>query len=298
MNLRQIEIFRAVMLAGSVTEAARLLHVSQPGISRALGHIELQLGLRLFERRKGRLLPTQEAEALFSEVEHVYRGVARIDECVAALKSGGQLSLRVLASPSTGLEMVPQALTALGRAYPGASFYLEILAAREMGRGLAAQEADIAVSTLPIDDPLLVARPIGRWTLACVFPKGHALAQQRALKPAHILKERLIAFSADTPQGRIVADWCEAHRCAPNAQIEVRAGQNACAMAAAGAGIAIVDDLTARACMTDKLAFRPIAGAPSFEIFAVGHAQAAGSLLARRFAQEAERALRRLRTGR
>ena len=56
MNLRQIEVFRAVMLAGSVTDAARSLHVSQPGISRMLSHIELQLGLRLFERRKGRLL--------------------------------------------------------------------------------------------------------------------------------------------------------------------------------------------------------------------------------------------------
>jgi DNA-binding transcriptional LysR family regulator len=57
MNLRQIEVFRAVMLAGSVTDAARSLHVSQPGISRMLSHIELQLGLRLFERHKGRLRP-------------------------------------------------------------------------------------------------------------------------------------------------------------------------------------------------------------------------------------------------
>jgi DNA-binding transcriptional LysR family regulator len=57
MNLRQIEVFRAMMLAGSVTDAARLLHVSQPGISRMLGHIELQLGLTLFERGRGKLRP-------------------------------------------------------------------------------------------------------------------------------------------------------------------------------------------------------------------------------------------------
>ena len=80
MNLRQIEVFRAVMLAGSVTDAARLLHVSQPGVSRMLGHIEVQLGVRLFERGRGKLRPTPEAQALYAEVEHVYRGVQRIDK--------------------------------------------------------------------------------------------------------------------------------------------------------------------------------------------------------------------------
>ncbi|VTU31438.1 LysR family transcriptional regulator [Variovorax sp. PBL-E5] len=295
MNLRQIEVFRAVMLAGSVTDAARLLHVSQPGISRMLAHVELQLGLSLFERRKGKLLATPEAQALFAEVEQVYRGVARIDECALALKSGKLLTLRVLASPSTGLEMVPRAIAALTQQFPAARIYLEILAAREMVKRLVAHEADVAISTLPIDDALLTSKPIGRWTLACVFPKGHPFEQRRSLSPRDILRERLIAFSADTPQGRIIADWCARHRCEPDAPIEVRAGQAACAMAACGAGVAIVDDLTARGCMTDRLGFRPIAKAPSFDVFAVTNESFAGSLLARRFVGHAEAALQRLR---
>ena len=295
MNLRQIEVFRAVMLAGSVTDAARQLHVSQPGISRMLSHIELQLGLRLFERRKGKLLPTPEAQALFAEVEQVYRGVARIDERALALKSGHMLALRVLASPSTGLEMVPRALAALGQRFPAARIYLEILAARDMVKRLLSHEADVAISTLPVDDPRLQSRAIGQWTLACVFPKGHALAARRTLRPADILKERLISFSADTPQGRIIADWCVRHRCEPNAQIEVRAGQTACAMAAAGTGVAIVDDLTARGCMTDSLAFRPIAGAPSFDVFALTHRNVAASQLSEVFVAQAEAELERLK---
>ena len=90
MNLRQIEVFRAIMLAGSITDAARLLHVSQPGISRMLGHIELQLGLRLFERRRGRLHPTPEAQALYAEVDRVYQGVQRVDEKARDLREGNQ----------------------------------------------------------------------------------------------------------------------------------------------------------------------------------------------------------------
>jgi len=295
MNLRQIEVFRAVMVAGSVTDAARLLHVSQPGVSRMLAHIELQLGLPLFERRKGRLLPTPEARELHAEVEQVYRGVRRIRERATALKDGTGLSLRVLASPSTGLDMVPQAVASLAAEDPSSRIYLEIAPAREMVNQLVIGEADVAISTLPVDHALLASRVLGRWSMACVFPKGHALGARRTLGPRDVLRERLIAFSPDTPQGRLVAEWCARHRLAPAATVEVRAGQTACALAAAGAGVAIVDDLTARACRTDKLDFRPIARSPAFEILAVTNAGVALSRLGQAFVARAETALRRLR---
>lgn len=79
MNFRQVEVFKAIMTAGSVTDAARLLHVSVPAVSQVLSHTESQLGFPLFERIKGRLHPTTEAHRLYSEVELVYQGVQRID---------------------------------------------------------------------------------------------------------------------------------------------------------------------------------------------------------------------------
>ena len=110
MNLRQIEVFRAVMQAGSVTAAAERLHVSQPGVSRLLAHLELQLGVTLFARRKGRLHATAEAETLYAQVERVYGGVRDIDDCARGLKQGQGLVLRVLCSPSLGLALVPRAM--------------------------------------------------------------------------------------------------------------------------------------------------------------------------------------------
>ena len=58
INLRQIEVFRAIMLTHSMSGAAKALHVSQPAISRLVSHTEQRLGLKLFERIKGRLYPT------------------------------------------------------------------------------------------------------------------------------------------------------------------------------------------------------------------------------------------------
>jgi DNA-binding transcriptional LysR family regulator len=128
-----------------------------------------------------------------------------------------------------------------------------------MVKRLSAHEADVAISTLAIDDPLLSSRPLGKWTLAGVFPKA-ARARSQAHAETHRHPEGTddFAFSPDTPQGRIIADWYVSNGCKPDAQIEVRAGQTACALAAAGAGVAIVDDLTARGCMTDRLSHRPI----------------------------------------
>ncbi len=73
MNLRQIEVFRAVMLRRSVTDAARMLGVSQPTLTKVLRHAEDQLGFRLFRREKGRLRPTEEAELLFTDADRIFR---------------------------------------------------------------------------------------------------------------------------------------------------------------------------------------------------------------------------------
>ncbi|STV86800.1 transcriptional activator protein LysR [Klebsiella michiganensis] len=58
VNLRHIEIFHAVMTTGNLTEAARMLHTSQPTVSRELARFEKVLGLTLFSRTRGRLQPT------------------------------------------------------------------------------------------------------------------------------------------------------------------------------------------------------------------------------------------------
>jgi DNA-binding transcriptional LysR family regulator len=269
MNLRQIEVFRATMLTGSTADAARLLHVSQPGISRMIGHIELQLGVQLFERGKGRLKPTPEAHALYVEVEQVYRGVQRVDARALALKSGGGLAVRVLASPSTLLEIVPGAVASLSADYPDSRIYVESQLVRDMVRLLSTGEADVGISNLAIDHAPLVTQVVGTWSLSCVFQKGHRFEKETSVPIAEIVKERLIAFSPDTPQGRLVADAYPSAIDPGKPGIEVRSGQVACALAAAGAGVAVVDSLTARAWPHAQLSFRPVRKAPSSKVYVV-----------------------------
>lgn len=271
MNIRQIEVFRAVMQSGSITGAANLLHVSQPGISRMLAHIELQLGLTLFERGRGKLRPTPEAQALHAEVEQVYQGVQRIDERARELKEGSGLKLRVLCSPSTGLEVVPSAICALNHLYPDSRIYLETQLAREMVAQLVRHEADIAISTLEIEHALLTSERLGNWRMVCVYPAGHAFDAYRTIPTRELLAEKLIGFAPDTPQGKLLAEWSETHATSIQPRIEVRSGQAACALVASGAGISVVDELTARAWQGHRIGYRPLSRAPTFSAYAVRH---------------------------
>ena len=269
MNLRQIEVFRAVMTTGSTTEAARLLHVSQPGISRLVRHVELQLGVALFERRQGRLVPTAEARALHTEIEKVYRGVQHVRDVAAHLRFGTHTTLRVLASANTALQLVPRSIAGLLAEYASARVLFEALPTREIVKLLVTEEADVAISSAPLDHPALTVEPIGSWELLCALPAGHALLALPTLTLEDTLGERLITYSPEAPQSAVIDHWLAAHGVARNVAVEVRSGYAACSMAASGVGVAFVDDLSARAHRPEGVVFVPIAHAPRFPIYSV-----------------------------
>ena len=293
MNLRQIEVFRAVMTTGSTTNAARLLHVSQPGVSRLIRHLEIQLGVSLFERRNGRLVATPEAHTLQAEVDKVYRGVVHVQNVASHLRFGNHGTLRVLSSANTALQLVPRATATLMQRFEHSKVFFEALPTREIVQLLVAEEADVAVSSAPLDHPVLDVREIGRWTLLCAVPKGHELtATKFDLRKA--LSQRLIAYSPEAPQSRVIDGWLEDLGIARQVSAEVRSGYAACAMAAAGAGVAFVDELSARAHRSDELVLIRIPNAPRFAIYSVTNVNRPLSQLGQTFLKAVKRELRTL----
>jgi DNA-binding transcriptional LysR family regulator len=194
--------------------------------------------------------------------------------------------LRVLASPGASLDVVPSALSRLVRQFPSARVYMETVPVRDMTGLLARNEADVAISTLPVAHAALASERIGRWSLACVFPKGHKLERKSRVALRDLEGERLVAFGADTPQGKMLESS------QVRSQIEVRSGQVACSLVAKGAGVAIVDNLTASAWPDGRIAFRPLSGSPSFEMFAVSNAGVPRSQLLDAFVRSTAEELR------
>lgn len=121
VNLRHIEIFHAVMTAGSLTEAAHLLHTSQPTVSRELARFEKVIGLKLFERVRGRLHPTVQGLRLFEEVQRSGTDWIALSapQKVCASFAKGELSIACL--PVFSQSFLPQLLQPFLARYPDVS---------------------------------------------------------------------------------------------------------------------------------------------------------------------------------
>lgn len=292
MNLRQIEVFRAVMNTGSITDAAQLLHVSQPGVSRLVRHLELRLGVALFQRHRGRLVPTPEARTLHLEIERIYRGVQHVQDVAQHLRFGLHGTLRVLSSANTALQLAPQAIAELSGRFPGTRVYFEALPSRDIIQLLVAEEADLAITSAPLDHPALELREIGKWSLICALPQAHPLAQSPRLALREALRQRLVVYSPDAPQTKTIDGWLERYQVDRQVAVEVRSGYAACSMAAAGVGLAFVDDLSARAHRPEGVVFRSIANTARFPIYTVVNRNRPPSQLGKAFLEVAAVKLR------
>lgn len=244
MNLRQLEVFRAVMSTGSVSDAARLLHVSVPAVSRVLSHTESRLGFALFERIKGRLHPTGEARRLYQEAEQVYAGVRRIGALESELRERRFGLVSIISSPSIGQELVPQAIAHFHAEQPQVHVRFQCLSHELLKAQLLTGQADLGISTLPVDHPGLAARPIARSDLVCICPWSHPLAGATSVTVEDLLAHELIAYAHDTPLAQRIERLFASRGEAPPAAIEVGSPQNACALVHAGAGVALVEEFS------------------------------------------------------
>lgn len=257
MNLRQMEVFRAVMQSGGLRGAAELLNVSEPAVSKMLSQLQRRLGYPLFQRVKGRLVATPEGHALYAEVDTLWRGVERVMDFSRALGSprGGTLNLAVSASLATWL--VPQALARLTQRYPGLQVRMEILVSPIMVEALLDQSADLGIAILPNDHPNLVRMAHYACGLACVVPAGHRLADQSVVQPADLLTERVIGSSPDTPYGQALQRAYGRVAKELHLGCHVRSAASACWLVQAGAGIAVVDRAAVAGSTFGDLVVRP-----------------------------------------
>ena len=118
LRFRQLQAFHAIVETGTVTGAASRLGISQPGVSNLIAQLEMQTRLKLFDRAKGRLIATPEAEVLFREVETVVRGLDHVSQAVTDLqnKQAGQLTI---ASPhNLSFGFIPDVIARFAEARP------------------------------------------------------------------------------------------------------------------------------------------------------------------------------------
>jgi DNA-binding transcriptional LysR family regulator len=258
LNLRQIEVFRAIMLSGSISGASKLLFVSQPAVSRLISYTEQRLGLQLFERVKGRLYPTPEAHRLYEEVGAVYQSVQRVNEVAEHLVENRIGKLRVACSPSLGQSLLPRAIGIFSRRYPDVRIVLQTLLPSIMLQALLTRQVELGVLYLPLAHPSLTARPIRQNPIVAVVPSTHHLASRKKIFLDDLDGEPLIGYSGDVPLNQVIREIFGSEDALPTPKIEVQQAHVACAMVHAGLGIALVDEITTCGPVWSNVVVRPL----------------------------------------
>ena len=245
LNFKQIEAFRAVMLTGTTTSAARMLHTTQPSISRLISQTQSATGIRLFDMQYGRLRPTTEAHELFDTIQRHFLGLERIEEKVGALRRSGSGSLRIGCTPSLGLGVVPAAISVFSSKHPDVRVNIQTLGSHYLRDGLLHGMFDLALSTTALDDRSFYEERIHQSGAVCVTNPVHALAKKEKIHVQDLQGVLLLTLNADDELAISLHNLMSQHQVEPSGQIETTYSSTICSMAARTNGVGFVNEYVA-----------------------------------------------------
>jgi len=258
MRLKHIEVFHAVMLTGSVGAAARLLHVTQPAITQALQHAELQMGYALFTRHRRRLVATREALALYPEVQAAMLQLEAVRRMSVALRGEQGGPFRILIVPSLAVRALPDALRLFRREYPDTPISVRTMHSIEIVRAVALQEGDVGIVYGRLSHPSISDELVATGRLVCVAPRKGSSDRRTSISMQEVLRGPFIRIDERDPLGALLADQWARLGLTPHAGITVQTHHIAMVMAEQGFGPAIIDSFTAQASSEPKLHVRTL----------------------------------------
>jgi DNA-binding transcriptional LysR family regulator len=266
---RHIEVFRAVMTAGSVTGAAALLHTSQPTLSRELARLEQLLGYALFDRERGRLKATARARSLFDEVERSFQGLARVIERAVALGRAEDTELSVLSLPALSHALLPAALATLLASHPAARVSITPAEPPLLDGWMAEQRFDLGLAEQATALPGVRVEPVLEADEVAVLPADHALASRARLALRDFSDENFISLAADDPYRREIDARFDAASVQRRLRVQTHSAVAVCELVRSGLGLAIVNPLTAAACAGPGLVVRALAVSIPYRVSAL-----------------------------
>jgi DNA-binding transcriptional LysR family regulator len=268
MKLKHVEVFNAIMLSGSVSGAARLLHVTQPAITQTLQHAELQLGYALFTRQRNRLVPTAEAQALYPEVLKLVTQLESVRRLAKALHAGVKAELRLLVVPSLAVRALPDALRQFRHRYPQLPVSIRTLHSHDITEAIALREGDVGIVYGTTQHPSVQTVPIATGRLVCVSqaqvqapaatPRPRTGTRRSTVDLADVMRAGCIRINEHDPIGAMLAELCAHHDVASSEGITVQTHHIAMVLAEQGFGPAIIDSFTAAATTSDSLEVRTV----------------------------------------
>ena len=284
INLRHIEVFYAIMRAGSVTEAARILNVTQPAVSVALKQLESRLKMKLFDRVGGRLQATPEAKALLPDVAEIFGRIGAVERLSQDLAQGARGVFSLAATPPLCDGFVAKAVATFVAKRPGVKVSLQSIASAVVLDRVINREVDLGVVYEPVVSSAVSVEEISRARIGCILPARHALARRASIRVADLAGQPIVTY---LPQAllrpyidRVLSD----RKSSLDIRVQTRTAATAITLAANGAGIALVETALFSARPIPGFVARPIEPKVELKILLLRPRQAVSSPVLEAFA--------------
>ncbi|MGM0702223.1 MAG: LysR family transcriptional regulator [Pseudomonadota bacterium] len=264
-SLKALAVFKTLYEAGSASQAARTLGITQSGVSRSLSQLEHNLGLQLFLREKNRLVATPEAKELYEEILRLMGNIEELRHSVLALKEFGTSRLRIAAIPGLSFGFVPRLVAGLLASHPSVSASLDMLSSHEVQMAVESSHADIGFVTLPVASPVLRVEPWLETEAVCLLPGGHPLAQRESIEVADLAEQHVVISNQPSLGNNPLLELIAQHGVHIAGKTEANIGTIA-ALVANRVGITVMNPITAQDQLSphDEVVMRPFAPAMAF----------------------------------
>jgi len=265
--------------------------VSQPSVSKVLSHAEQQLGYPLFDRVKGKFIPTPEANQLFAQVTQVNDSVDRLRQLAANLRSMEKGTIRIAATPAFGIDFLPGAIASYRENHTDLMFSIETLRHEELSAALLDRRIDIGLAFDPDNLPGIGGELLGYVGFVVLAPIGMNLPREGALRLTDLAGLPFIRLDNQGPLDRLLTAHIESSDVELNSVAIAGSYNLAKALVSHGVGVAIADEVTAHSGGHDKLVIRQLEPALNFRISALHVDQEPMSLVCRGFVDHLKRSL-------
>ena len=269
MRTRHIEVFNAIYTLGSVSAAARFLHITQPTVSKMLKNLEADLGYSVFFRKDGKLYPTPEADRIYAKTKEINKQINELNSLTSNLADGGTDKIRLATIPAVGLEFLPRHIHDHVTKYPELQFELQLHQSHEVVRALFEHEKDIGIvfDNETISGTQTISLCTGEYV--CVGAPG-SLPNKPTLDFVDLAELKLISMENSGPlENSLPAELKKVLNKANNASITAQTYLAAKNLAVLGHGVAIMDEFSAHTSTLGQVDIKPFTQSVKFQLSAI-----------------------------
>ena len=255
MKTRHLEVFDALIEAGSVSRAAERLNLTQPAVSIALGKLESDLGFKLFHREKGFFAPTKEALQLSGEVSQGLLAFSRIEQRADEIRTGSTGSISIATNGTLAVNFLPKIIVEFQRQNPGIKIDVIMHSSRRIASWISDRQIDIGFIDTPVPVAGLDAK-LFQLECVCIMHEDDPLSRKKVITATDLKGRSVVHITGDHLVDR------QLDALVSRANIDIKRNVSAYYFAivrnivAQGKDIAIVDPINGTADLGDGVTWR------------------------------------------